>query len=187
MNKKWNEKEIRIELEKLDRITGLDGASLIVEFVKSKIKVGSFHIKNGKPHKFCFSKNFFSDETFPYKLAVDAIRHEYAHYIDFLNNGNMGHGKSWKLCCNKVKAMPIRILNQSMIDFYRQSEENEKQANELINMYVEGLVIVHPKFGEGVIDNVEKRDGGTITINFNCVGYKTLGLKWVIDNCQRCC
>ena len=187
MNKSWSEKDIRKEIKKMDIMTGLSGAELIIEFVKSKNKIGSFQVKNGNPYKFCFSKDFFFDETFPYRLAIDTIRHEYAHYMDFMKNGNVGHSKSWKLCCSKVNAMPIRICTKDIIDYFRKSEENAKQLIDAYNKFERGHIVIHPKFGKGIVEEVDVNVNGSILINFRHQGIKNLGLRWVVENCRICC
>lgn len=95
-NKVWDEERIREEFKKLDSITGLHGADLPITFGKAKHTLGCFYIDtiNKKPKKFHFSLFYFGNPKWSEASALDVIRHEYAHYMDYMFNGNSSHGAS---------------------------------------------------------------------------------------------
>ena len=53
--------------------------------------------------------------------------------------------------------------------------------------YIVGSKIVHPHFGVGVIMDITGESvNRCITVNFDSVGCKRLGLTWVDKNCRKC-
>ena len=82
MGKIWNESMIRKEIKALDAITGLDGASLKISFMRSAHTLGLFSAEGDMWFK--FSMNYFHDPEWPEESAVGVIRHEYAHYMTWM-------------------------------------------------------------------------------------------------------
>ena len=129
MNVIWNEARVRDELKCLDRKTGLCGADIPIVFNNAKRTLGSFSTHNGKAKQFCFSNHYFQNQDFPVEEAIDTIRHEYAHYMDFVLNGKLGHSTSWKQCCIRIGALPIRLYSEDRADYHRKKHEKERQEN----------------------------------------------------------
>lgn len=103
MNNIWNENDIRKGLARLDAKTGLAGATLPLTFGNANCTLGSYSAVGA----FRFSRKYFEDPSWSIEEALDTIRHGYAHYMDHMIYGNMGHGASWKKCCLEVWALPI--------------------------------------------------------------------------------
>ena len=95
----WNEEEIRKELRRMDQLTGLSGATLPIRFNEAWATLGSYRLIGRKAGGFCFSNRYLQDPDFTPEEALDTIRHEYAHYMDYELYGNTGHGRTWKACC----------------------------------------------------------------------------------------
>ena len=89
---KWTEAMIRKEIQRLDEMTGLHGNDLIVDFGNAKRRLGCFITREGKSHKFRFSRKYFEDENFSRHEAYDVIRYEYAHYMNQELNGDKMDG-----------------------------------------------------------------------------------------------
>lgn len=110
----WTEEAIRAEIRRLDEKTGLHGATLPIVIGRAKTVLGTFSVKavrlSGKtvrvPRQFTFSGYFFHHPEFPDSMAQDTIRHEYAHYMDFVLYGQLAHGKTFRVCCQTVGACP---------------------------------------------------------------------------------
>ncbi len=110
----WTEETIRAEIRRLDEITGLHGATLPIVIGRAKTVLGAFSVKavrlRGKivrvPRQFTFSGYFFRHPAFSDAMAQDTIRHEYAHYMDFVLYGQLAHGKTFRACCQTVGAYP---------------------------------------------------------------------------------
>ena len=79
-NHRWPEERIRQELQRLDKLTGLNGNALPIKFTYSNYMVGSFHVYD-KNQWFEFSRAYFEDPGTPEQANLDTIRHEYAHYM----------------------------------------------------------------------------------------------------------
>lgn len=74
-------------------------------------------------------KSLFSELGFSVEEAIDTIRHEYAHHMDFMINGKLGHSTSWKQCCIRFGALPIRLYGEDRADYHRKKHEKEYQEN----------------------------------------------------------
>ncbi len=180
----WNEASIRSEMARLDKRTGLKGAELPISFNNARCTLGLYDSTGGGSFK--FSNYYFQDPNWPVESALDVIRHEYAHHMDYVLYGHGGHGATWKLCCGIVGASPIRCYNESRADFYRQKHLEESKKSEHYDTYNIGDKIDHPKYGVGVIEEIS--GAGTcrcISVRFQGSECKRLGLGWVDSNCRR--
>ena len=186
MHTKWTEHAIREELAKLDKKTGLCGAKLPIRLNRAKNTLGSFSSADGG--SFQFSNYYFQDPNWPVEEALDTIRHEYAHYMEFTLYGHGGHGPTWKLCCDEIGAVPVRCYNAERAEHYRQKHLEEEKLSQHYDTYKVGDQIEHPRFGTGVIIDIfgESITRG-VTIAFaEDVGIKKLGLAWVDTHCKKC-
>jgi hypothetical protein len=185
MNTIWNEAAIRREFARLDAKTGLKGAKLPITFGNAKGTLGSYTSANGGA--FRFSRHYFNDASWPVEEALDTIRHEYAHYMDHMVYGNMGHGASWKKCCLEVGALPIRCYSRERAKYYQDKHEKEQQKSSVLDQYTTGCFIVHPKFGTGKIVEIVGTDHTRYAVvTFKNMENKKLSLTWVDENCRRC-
>lgn len=125
------------------------------------------------------------DIYFPVEEAIDTIRHEYAHYMDFVLNGKLGHSTSWKQCCIHIGALPIRLYSEDRADYYRKKHEKERQENVKLSQLSPGTIIEHPCFGHGVVLSSTGFDNSRILhVAFSTVGQKALSASWVLNNCK---
>ena len=177
----WTETAIRKELARLDTITGLHGASLPISFNNSKRLLGMYCAANGS--RFVFSNYFFQNSDWPDAEALDTIRHEYAHYMEYVLYGHGGHDATWKHCCVVVGADPERLYDPKRR--VRQAAEKVKKLAQY-DIYHVGTVVVHSRFGDGVIDKITgEGTGRTVSVAFRSVGRKTVPLAWLVQNCRR--
>ena len=140
---------------------------------------------------------------------MDLYKHEYAHYMQYNMHipaeytwqpGN--HGSAWKYCCSLVGAAPTPYykageallehdyessMKQKSI-FYEQSKlldqaqrERAYQAKEgRITRYKIGEEIRHPKFGTGIIEDMEKLDNSVrLHIRFG-TELRKIDQKWLV-------
>lgn len=185
MNIIWNEARVRDELKCLDQKTGLCGADIPIVFNNAKRTLGSFSTHNGKAKQFCFSNHYFQNQDFPVEEAIDTIRHEYAHYMDFVLNGKLGHSTSWKQCCIRIGALPIRLYSEDRADYHRKKHEKERQENVKLAQFSPGTIIEHPRFGHGIVLSSAGSDSSRILqVAFSTVGQKALSASWVLNNCK---
>lgn len=181
----WSEAEIRKELTRLDAKTGLKGATLPITFSKARRTLGSYSSVDGG--EFQFSRYYFDDPSWPIEEALNTIRHEYAHYMDHMVYGNMGHGISWKKCCNEVGAMPIRCYSRERAKCYQDKHEAEQKQEEALAHYRTGSYIMHPRFSKGQIVEIVGADVDRYAVvDFKDMEPKKLLLRWVDENCGRC-
>lgn len=185
MNVIWNETRIRDEIKRLDQKTGLRGEDIPIVFGNAKHTLGSFCTQNGNAKQFRFSNYYFQNKDFPVEEAVDTIRHEYAHYMDFVINGKLGHSTSWKQCCIRIGALPTRLYSETRANYHRLKHEKDRQAEYKLEQFSLGTVIDHPRFGRGVIlavtgDGVSR----VLQVEFSEYGQKMLGASWVLSNCK---
>ncbi len=182
MGKIWDEKSIREVFVELDKITGLSGAELPIAFGNAKGMLGCFIISNGP--RFRFSNHWFKDPEWPVESALDVIRHEYAHYLDWAENGYTSHGSSWKSCCIRVGAVPSRLYSEELSECYKRKHKKEEERLNRLNKYKTGQVIEHPQYGTGVITELDKKEHSVIArVNFISKGVKALDLNWIDCNC----
>ena len=185
MNTIWNEAAIRKEFARLDAKTGLKGAKLPITFGNAKGTLGSFSAADGGV--FRFSRHYFDDPLWPVESALDTIRHEYAHYMDHMLYGNLGHGASWKKCCLEVGALPIRCYSDGRARYYRDKHEEEQRRSSALDRYEIGGLILHPRYGTGRIVEIIGTDHTRYAVvSFQGMEDKKLSLAWVAENCGRC-
>ncbi len=186
MNNIWTESRIREELQRLDQKTGLSGAKLPIVFNNAKCTLGSFSTFKDKPRQFCFSNYYFQNKDFPYEEAVDIIRHEYAHYMDFVIYGGCGHGATWRQCCIRIGALPTRLYSEERANYHRKKHEAELQEKGMLDRFLPGTIVEHPRFGSGeVLCSSGADNGRVLQIVFSKVGQKTLNASWVLNNCKH--
>lgn len=179
----WDENSIREEMKRLDAKTGLGGAVLPISFGDSRHTLGMFSSRDGGV--FRFSKRYFKNPDWPEEMALDVIRHEYAHYMDFVLYGNVGHGLSWKKCCGVVGALPLRCYKDEIADQAKRKHEKEKELTERFDGYQIGKSIKHPTYGIGVIRDITGEAlNRRMVVDFQTKGEKELGLAWVDKNCE---
>lgn len=183
----FDEEMIREELRRLDRKTGLHGADLRIKFGKTRAKLGHFSYRDPDQLEFYFSNYYFLNPTHPVEEKLDTIRHEYAHYMDYMLNGSSSHGASWKRCCAVVGAFPARCFNQQRSNAFLQKHEKERQMNEKYDGYAPEDKIIHPAFGEGTIVEVIGEGVARIArVCFNGTDSKNLAISWIDANCKKC-
>lgn len=176
----WSEDSIRAVMKELDRKTGLSGAKLPIHFGNAKQTLGLFCASE---MYFRFSNYWFQDPDWQYEYAIDVIRHEYAHYMDWELNRKLGHGISWKVCCAKIDARPERLYQPQYNNYYKKLHQKEKAIASAQDQYSIGSEIVHPKYGHGVVEDVESHGADTIIgVEFDFAGFKRLLLRWIVEN-----
>lgn len=181
----FNEAMIKEELKRLDRKTGLDAASLPIKFGKAKSYLGYFFYPNENSLEFYFSNHYFLDPMFPVEEKIDTIRHEYAHYMDYMLNGSSSHGPQWKKCAKMVGACPTRRFSQDRADYFLKKHREERESNIKCDDYVVGDIVNHPDFGHGIIEEILGEGiSRIVVIHFNNGTCKKLSLKWVTEKCR---
>lgn len=181
----WSEDTIRQEIAKMDAKTGLDGAHLPIRFSNAKCTLGMYKPSN-EGGSFTFSNYYFQNADWPVEEALDTIRHEYAHYMEYMIYGKGGHGRTWKLCCNIVGAIPQRCYDEHRAEYYQRKHKKEEEQICRFETYIKGKRIRHPSFGVGVIEEVAGENlNKNILVDFIAVGKKRLGLAWVDENCEK--
>ena len=179
----WNEQTIRDEMIALDAITNLSGAEVPILLGNGESTIGSFSPIGNMC--FTFSRGYFQNPDWPHESAVNIIRHEYAHYMDFVIYGNSGHGKTWKSCCVRIGAMPVRLYREDRNLFYIDRHRKEAEASQIYDLYNVGNIIRHPKFGNGTISSISGEGlERLVDVSFSTVGSKRLTLKWINENCS---
>lgn len=181
----FNEEMIREELRRIDQKTGLNAASLPISFGNAKCYLGYFSYPNDKSLKFYFSNHYFTDPMFPVEEKLDVIRHEYAHYMDYMLNGSSSHGPRWKKYCKIVGAYPMRCYSKDRSDYFLKKHKEEEETNLKCDSYTVGRTVKHPSFGQGSITEILGEGISRIAvIKFNNGNCKKLLLSWVTQNCQ---
>ena len=180
----WDEAAIRRELSKLDGKTGWEGASLPIRFTNAACTLGSFYRADGG--SFRFSNCYFQDPNWPAECALETIRHEYAHYLDFVKYGGHGHGKTWKQCCTEVGANPIRLYHPEEADHFRRKHANEASACAALDGFRPGTVILHPVYGIGTITEITGAGlNRSAAVSFEDEETeRRLLLTWIQKNCE---
>lgn len=181
----FNEKMIRDELRRIDKKTGYNAADLPIKFGDAKSYLGKFIY--GDNMSFYFSNYFFRDPNLALEEKLDTIRHEYAHYLDYMLHGfSSHHGSAWKQCCHIVGALPVRCFRKEYSDYYVAMHKKERLLNEQYDQYCIGQEIVHPVFGNGVLTDIIGEGLSRIAcVAFNGVGTKEIAIEWIDTNCKR--
>ncbi len=179
MEQIWDEKRIRAEMARLDGLTGLHGASLPISFGKARQTLGVFIIAEDGL-RFRFSSWWFQNPSWPEECALDVIRHEYAHYMNWERYGNRGHGPTWKTCCIAVGASPARLYQRELEDYYRSRRSQEEE----FGRYRAGDLVLHPRFGMGTVQRLTGEwPNRFVVADFGPKGVKKLDIRWVSENC----
>lgn len=180
----WTEDVIREEMRRLDIITGLHGADLPIVFTRAKRTLGSFHHTDLDPVEFRFSKIWLTNPEFAHAQGLDLIRHEYAHYMDFMRHGDSSHGPKWKACCREIGADPTARYNAEMNEYQLKKERAAEQQAAALTRYTPGCTVTHPTFGAGRIESCSgEGTNRRITIRFGDT-VRLLSAGWVMTNCR---
>ena len=139
---------------------------------------------------------------------MDLYKHEYAHYMQY--NMNIPkqyewqpgiHGSAWKYCCSLVGAAPTpyykageALLKQDydkvlknpihdktipLRDTYRREKEYQNNKNSIVQYQIVETVN-HPKFGEGVVEEIQQLSGSVrLHIRFGNE-LKMIDQKWLL-------
>lgn len=186
MEQIFDEEMIRAELRRLDVKTGLHAADLPIKFGKARCTLGRFSYPSEDRMEFYFSNYYFQDPMHPVEEKLDTIRHEYAHYMDYMINGYSSHGPSWKNCCRIVGAIPTRCFSKQRSDTYLKMHEKERMLNDKYNEYFSGMKMIHPTFGEGTIVDIFGEGVSKIAnVLFDRVGMKKIAISWIDTHCQK--
>ncbi|MGN0362414.1 MAG: hypothetical protein ACI4ET_06190 [Bilifractor sp.] len=139
---------------------------------------------------------------------LDLYKHEYAHYMqyhmdiprEYRFKGGI-HGSAWMYCCSLVGAAPSAYYrfgagreqhdyqnklkdpwknpHVTLLDTAHRKKEYENSRNR-IPKYSRGDSVTHPKFGEGVVEEIEQMEGSVrLTIRFSDAVRK-IDQKWLI-------
>ena len=183
MEELFDETMIRAELKRLDTITGLRGSELPIKFGYAKHTLGKFCYRDKGDMEFYFSNFYFLDDKFPIEEKLDVIRHEYAHYYDYILNGSSSHGANWKKCCRIVGASPSRLFNQERANSFLEKHETERLKNIELDKYCVDKIIKHPYFGLGTIKQIYGNGLARMAIvDFQNGVNKKLSLIWINEN-----
>lgn len=167
------------ELKRLDAITGLQGANVPFSFFNRKNAFGMFVPGHGKM-EFRFSKPLFEDPQLPDDTKLDTIRHEYAHYMDYVQFGCCSHGPTWKRCCHIVGAIPCKYYDEAALKEAYSKNLNLNRQMDL--QFGKGTQITHPNFGDGRIVEVVGNDLQRIVKIKFFDGIRALSVKWLLEN-----
>ncbi len=139
---------------------------------------------------------------------MDLYKHEYSHYMQY--NMEIPkeyqwqpgiHGSAWKYCCSltgavptpyyrageallkkdyrKVLKNPIHDKTVPLRDNYRREREYQDQKNRVVQYQV-GEQVKHPKFGEGIIEEIQQLSGFVrLSVRF-AEGVKRIDQKWLL-------
>ena len=121
---RWSRERIRAELSRLDDITGLKGANVTVRLYEEREPLGLFTFIGPVRMTFGFSSPRFEDPKFTQAEALDVIRHEYAHYMEYALFGeSTDHGPNWQNCCRRIGARPQTFYTSEWAELARGLEK----------------------------------------------------------------
>lgn len=139
---------------------------------------------------------------------MDLYKHEYAHYMQYHMEipkeytWQPGiHGSAWKYCCSligaaptpyykagealmkhdyeKVLKNPIQDKSVAIRDRYRREQEYQNTKNREVQFEI-GEEVKHPKFGEGIVEEIEQLAGSVrLRIRFG-EAVKAIDQKWLL-------
>ena len=139
---------------------------------------------------------------------MDLYKHEYAHYMQYNMSipkeytWQAGiHGSAWKYCCSLIGAAPtpfykagealmkhdyekalknpIHDKSVTIRDNYRREQEYQDSKNRVVQFEI-GEEVKHPKFGTGVIEEIEQMTGSVrLHIRFG-EELKMIDQKWLL-------
>lgn len=180
---KWPKERIRGEILRLDGITGLEGSRITVRLYSEPEPLGCFTFIDPVRMTFGFSSTRFEEPGFTEAEALDIIRHEYAHYMEYrLFGESTDHGPNWKKCCLQVGARPDCLYTAAWREEARR-KERERARRTRTDGFAVGRTITHPAFGNGTIEDILQTGQITIlTIRFPD-RVRRLDIDWVRKNC----
>lgn len=181
---RWSKEAIREEISRLDKQTGLDSSHITVRLYEEREPLGCFTFIDPVRMTFGFSSPRFEDPKFTEAEALDVIRHEYAHYMEYrLFGESTDHGPNWKACCRRIGARPENFYTEAWKELARTRDKLAQERNRL-DGFSRGKRITHPTFGVGVVEQVQRTAAMTlITVAFEgCT--KTLDVDWARKNCR---
>ena len=139
---------------------------------------------------------------------MDLYKHEYAHYMQYnmsipkeyqWQTGT--HGSAWKYCCSLVGAAPTPYykVGESLLqhdydkalknpihdktvpirDQYRREQAYQKEKNLTIH-FQPGDIIHHPKYGEGLVEEVNKSSSSVILKVLFDEELKSIDQSWLL-------
>lgn len=145
---------------------------------------------------------------------MDLYKHEYAHYMQYnmpipdKYKWQPGiHGSAWKYCCSLVGAAPTpyykageglikhdydKVIHKKNLadktipirDQYKQKQEYQKKKDSTIQFNIND-VISHPKFGNGIIEDIEQLDGSVrLHVRFG-EELRKIDQKWLLRSSIR--
>ena len=116
-------KFVRKEFERLAKITGYSIRNLKIEF-RTNTKddtIAYFSYRGNKPEGFCVYLNKL-ENTSANKI-VDVCRHEFAHYVAFVQNNCKPladpHNDVWKKVCRQLEAYPSPYLQNALTKHFK--------------------------------------------------------------------
>lgn len=179
---RWSKDAIREEIRRLDGITGLDGSKVTVRLYEEKEPLGCFTFIDPVRMTFGFSSTRFENPKFTQAEALDVIRHEYAHFMEYrLFGESTDHGENWKACCRKIGARPQTFYTEEWKQLARTRDKSVQEKTRL-DGFSKGKRLRHPEFGEGVVEGVQRYPTMTlISVRFS-QGVKLLDVDWARRN-----
>lgn len=139
---------------------------------------------------------------------LDLYKHEYAHYMqyhmhipkEYQFKGGI-HGSAWMYCCSLIGAAPSPYYrfgagledhdyqsrlkdpwknpHVTLLDTAHRRKEYEDSRNR-IPKYQKGDAVTHPKFGDGIVENIEQLEGSVrLTIRFSD-RVRKIDQKWLL-------
>lgn len=181
---KWSKDRIREEIRRLDEKTGLDSSKVTIRLYEAPEPLGCFTFINPIRMTFGFSATRFEEAGFTVAEALDIIRHEYAHFMEYRLYGiSSDHGPDWQECCRKIGARPVKMHTKEFKQDIRRAERERVQRTR-VDGYREGRQVRHPTFGEGIVEKIDQKENITIlTIRFGET-LKKLDIDWVRKHCE---
>lgn len=176
-----NKELIINEISRLDKLLEYNVSSIEVKYIKSSRRIGCYYYNPvDKTEYFAFSENFYMSESFSEREKLYTVRHEYAHFINLLNFGNRGHGKTWKTCCGMTGAFPIRCCDSQRNEYFKTKEEKEKEIKSKLDQFYIGQYIEHSAFGKGKIISISgSYKSLSAEVKFDNI-IKRISLYWLI-------
>lgn len=156
---------------------------------------------------YCVAKPLSKDDR------IDLYKHEYAHYMQYhmdipaKYHWQPGiHGSAWKYCCSLIGAAPTPYykVGESLMkhdyqkalknpihdktipvrDRYRREREYQNTKNRTIQYKVND-VVKHPKFGEGIIEEIVQLENSVrLHIRFQDE-LKKIDQKWLLKTGRK--
>lgn len=181
---KWPRERILDEIRRLDAKTGLNGAKVTIRLYAEPEPMGCFTFIDPIRMTFGFSNTRFEEPGFTDTEALDIIRHEYAHYMEYQLYGfSSDHGPYWQECCRKIGARPEKMYTEAFKQEAR-AKERDRIRRTRVDGYREGKQISHPTFGQGIVEKIDRMESITIlTIRFGDA-LKRFDIDWVRKHCE---